>query len=74
MSIDAQNDDLFSSQLAELQALRQTHRELDQTITALMETPPPNDELQLRRLKKQKLALKDRIQALEALLEPDIPA
>ena len=37
------------------------------------ENPPP-DELLVRRLKKRKLALKDRILLLEQMLVPDIPA
>lgn len=73
MSQDAQNDAAFSSQLAELNQLRAEHRELDLEITRLT-LQPPSDDLLVRRLKKQKLALKDRIQLLECLLEPDIPA
>ena len=49
------------------------HRDLDQVIAHLSEHPPP-DELLMRRLKKRKLALKDRILLLEAMLVPDIPA
>lgn len=73
MSDDALNDDQFSSQLATLNELREEHRDLDQTIAHLTENPPP-DQLLVRRLKKRKLVLKDRILALESLLEPDIPA
>ena len=42
-------------------------------ILHLIENPPP-DELLIRRLKKRKLALKDRILLLEQMLVPDIPA
>jgi hypothetical protein len=39
----------------------------------LAENPPP-DDLLIRRLKKRKLALKDKIILLEEMLVPDIPA
>jgi hypothetical protein len=58
---------------AQLQELRVEHRDLDEAIVRL-ETAPPRDELLLRRLKKRKLHLKDRICLLERLIEPDIPA
>jgi hypothetical protein len=35
---------------------------------------PVQDELEIRRLKKQKLLLKDQISVLERRLEPDVPA
>lgn len=56
-----------------LQELRVEHRDLDEAINRLMALPPP-DELMLRRLKKRKLQLKDRISLIESMLEPDIPA
>lgn len=56
-----------------LQELRVEHRDLDEAINRLMASPPP-DELMLRRLKKRKLQLKDRISLIERMLEPDIPA
>jgi hypothetical protein len=49
------------------------HRDLDQVINHLIDNPPPEDLL-VRRLKKRKLALKDRINQLEEMLVPDIPA
>jgi hypothetical protein len=58
---------------AQLQELRVEHRDLDEAIVRL-ESAPPHDELLLRRLKKRKLQLKDRICLLERMLEPDIPA
>lgn len=57
----------------QLLELQQEHRDLDQVILLLIENPPA-DELLVRRLKKRKLAIKDRILALEASLVPDIPA
>ncbi|OKL44041.1 YdcH family protein [Pseudovibrio exalbescens] len=53
--------------------LRLEHRDLDSAIHALMETGR-SDMLQLQRLKKKKLQLKDKIKHLEAQLRPDIIA
>ena len=49
------------------------HRDLDRAIEAL-ELNPLHDELQLKRLKKRKLMLKDQIFMLQRQLVPDIPA
>jgi hypothetical protein len=57
--------------IAQLQELRQEHRDLDDAIARLESAPPPYDELLLRRMKKRKLQLKDRISIVERLLEPD---
>ncbi len=57
----------------ELAKLRQEHRDLDAAIEALFETGRA-DHLQIQRLKKRKLALKDRIIVLEDALLPDIIA
>jgi hypothetical protein len=53
-----------------LQVLRREHRDLDEAIAALQE----RDMLTLRRLKKQKLHLKDQITQLEDQVTPDIIA
>lgn len=53
-----------------LQELRLEHRDLDDAIAGLA-LNPTGDELMLRRLKKRKLALKDRIIAIEHMLSPD---
>ena len=53
--------------------LRQEHRDLDAAIEALRATPAP-DQLQLARLKKRKLRLRDEIKLLEDRLIPDIIA
>lgn len=57
----------------QLNELQVEHRDLDLVILHLIENPPP-DELLIRRLKKRKLVLKDRILLLEQMLIPDIPA
>ena len=49
------------------------HRDLDEVIARLTADPSP-DELQLRRLKKRKLWLKDEIMRLQMLITPDILA
>lgn len=56
-----------------LEVLRQEHRDLDEAIHA-METSGRADQLALRRLKKQKLHLKDQIARIEDILTPDIIA
>lgn len=56
-----------------LEVLRREHRDLDDAIHALEHTGR-GDQLALRRLKKQKLVLKDRIALLEDRLTPDIIA
>lgn len=58
---------------ARLEALRIEHRDLDEVISRLIEKPP-YDQLQLQRLKKRKLVLKDLIAKLESQLLPDIIA
>ena len=57
----------------ELQVFRREHRALDEAITALEERGTA-DQLTLRRLKKQKLLLKDKIALIEDRLTPDIIA
>jgi hypothetical protein len=56
-----------------LEELRSEHRDLDDVIARLQETAPFN-QLQLQRLKKRKLMLKDQIIQLESKLLPDIIA
>jgi len=53
--------------------LRTEHRDLDLAIGALVSLPV-HDQLQLKRLKKRKLLLKDQIAFLEGQLHPDVPA
>jgi hypothetical protein len=49
------------------------HRELDAAIQALT-SKDIQDELQIKRMKKRKLLLKDQITLLKLQLTPDIPA
>lgn len=58
---------------AELMRLQEEHRDLDRAIEAL-EDAVACDRLQLQRLKKRKLQLRDRIQYLEDQILPDIIA
>ncbi len=57
----------------QLEALTLEHRDLDDAIASLARNPYVND-LQLRRLKKRKLALKDAIARLRSRLIPDLNA
>lgn len=56
-----------------LEALRLEHRDLDDAIHQLTEAPYV-DQMQLRRMKKRKLMLKDVISRLESMLIPDLDA
>ncbi|QAY79484.1 YdcH family protein [Sphingosinicella sp. BN140058] len=58
---------------SQLVRLRTEHRDLDAAIEALRAMTAP-DQLQLARLKKRKLRLKDEISVLEDMLIPDIIA
>jgi len=58
---------------SKLQNLLQQHRDLDTAISSLGETGT-GDQLQLRRLKKMKLDLKDQILKIENMLIPNIIA
>jgi hypothetical protein len=58
---------------AQLARLLQEHRDLDAAIEAL-QVSPGSDVLQVQRLKKRKLVLKDRITFVEDQLTPDIIA
>jgi len=66
-----------SEEIRELQSmlakLKQEHRDLDSAINALEESGRA-DQLQLKRLKKKKLYLKDEIARIEDQLLPDIIA
>jgi hypothetical protein len=63
----------MNDQASRLVALREAHRDLDAAIDALCSMPVP-DQLQIARLKKRKLRLKDEIALIEDAAIPDIIA
>lgn len=67
------NDDQIAALQQQLRDLRSEHRMLDESIAAMGERPAV-DEIQLRRMKKRKLLLKDAIARLESRLIPDLKA
>ena len=68
--IDGTEENLLQTRLM---TLRQQHRDLD-AATSSLEASGTGDQLQLRRLKKMKLQIKDEIQKVEDKLIPDIIA
>ncbi|NJM50675.1 MAG: DUF465 domain-containing protein [Sphingomonadales bacterium] len=64
------NDEGYQHQL---ESLRIEHRDLDDAISVLQDQPQVN-QMQIARLKKKKLILKDQIRRLEDQLIPDIIA
>lgn len=56
-----------------LAELEQEHKDLDEVIERLRTTPPV-DFLQMKRMQKKKLLLKDQIQQIRSNLIPDIIA
>lgn len=64
------NDDGYQHQLV---MLRTEHRDLDHAID-LLQAQPMVDQIQIARMKKKKLILKDHIRRLEDQLIPDIIA
>lgn len=64
----AMNDDIVL--LKQLDELKEQHRQLDEEIKQLTGT----DEMQVARLKKRKLQLRDMISTLEVEIYPDQPA
>ena len=71
--MDHDNDDDIQALAQKLAALKSEHRDLDDVIAQIGETAP-FDQIQLKRLKKRKLLLKDQITRLESRLLPDIIA
>ncbi len=67
---DAESESAIRTQIAHL---RQEHQDLDAAVRAL-ETQPQADQLQIARLKKKKLILRDQIAKSEDGLTPDIIA
>ena len=68
-----EDEDTEEQRRLRLEQLRSEHRDLDDVIRRLLEQPP-YDQLQVQRLKKRKLALKDLIIAVHQKLIPDIIA
>ncbi len=67
---DTHDIDVLKSRIEQLYL---EHRDLDDIIARICESTP-HDQLQVQRLKKRKLFVKDQISALERQLTPDIPA
>lgn len=57
----------------QLEELKSSHRDLDDVIARITEEAP-FDQLQIQRLKKRKLQIKDQMAKIESLLLPDIIA
>lgn len=68
--MDFETDEQIQHRMEEL---RLEHRDLDDVIARLSDEAP-FDQLQVQRLKKRKLMLKDEMMRLEAMLIPDIIA
>jgi len=62
-----------TKQKQRLAHMKAQHRTLDGVITE-MKAAPGHNQLEIQRLKKEKLALRDQISRLEAILFPDIIA
>ena len=67
------NDDNERGLREQLARLQQEHRDLDAAIAALA-LSPGSDLIQVQRLKKRKLVLRDKIRQIEDALTPDIIA
>ena len=67
------NSEMMEALRLRIEELKVEHRDLDAAITLLGEDPAA-DQLQLRRLKKRKLLLKDNIARLQSRLIPDLGA
>jgi hypothetical protein len=70
---DRLTDEERAALMAEAMRLREEHRDLDAAIDAL-ELVGKSDQLQIQRLKKRKLVLRDRLAFLDDTLTPDIIA
>lgn len=70
---DRMSEEERAALCAELEHLREEHRDLDSAIEALIQVGA-TDQLQIQRLKKRKLILRDKIAQIEDQLTPDIIA
>jgi hypothetical protein len=68
-----QDNDPDAALRLNLASLRQAHQDLDAAVSALEALPAP-DHLQIARLKKKKLILRDQIAQVDSRLTPDIIA
>ena len=68
--MDEQDENAIRARISELM---QEHRDLDDMIARVSEAAP-FDQLQLQRMKKRKLLIKDELSRLNGLLLPDIIA
>jgi hypothetical protein len=66
-------DEITRSLRRQLEELKLEHRDLDDVIEHLSQNPY-RDQLQIQRLKKRKLRVRDMIQRIESMLIPDIDA
>ena len=73
MDEPAQGSDEEARIRTQIAALREEHQDLDDAVRALESLPMP-DQLQIARLKKKKLILRDEIKLLEDQITPDIIA
>lgn len=71
--VDKMTSEERKAALSEMERLREEHRDLDSAIEALS-MMATRDQIQLQRLKKRKLVLRDRIGYLEDQTTPDIIA
>ncbi|MDT8386179.1 MAG: YdcH family protein [Thiogranum sp.] len=75
--VPAINNQLTTDEIQALQAqleeLKLEHRDLDDVVQHLIDSAYP-DQLQLKRIKKRKLRLKDMIEQIESRLIPDLDA
>ena len=68
------NDPDLQALQRKLAELKIEHRDLDDVISRMAQDNKPFDQLQMQRLKKRKLVLKDAILKIESKLLPDIIA
>ena len=71
--MDDDDETLHAALRQRIGELQMEHRDLDDAIARLSESPLP-DELRMQRLKKRKLLLKDQLTILERQLDPDVLA
>ena len=72
--MDSEIQSNLRSPARQLIELQMEHADLDALIDQAEESGEPQDELRLRRFKKRRLALRDQMVRLQALLDPKEPA